>query len=66
MSVNDMFRVAGEAVKVAQLAEEFIEFVMSLGPEMLERLTETYEFYDLREAVEEYVQVRDTTEVVFE
>jgi len=62
---SEVLQVGGAACKVADLAEELIELLESLGPDLLSRCTELDEFYEFRDAVESYLQVRDATDVTF-
>jgi hypothetical protein len=63
MNANEVLQLAGAACKVADMAEELIEFIGSLGPDTLADLTNMDEFDEFCNAVEEYVDVRDTTDV---
>jgi len=61
--MSEVFQVGGAACRVADLAEDLIELLESLGPEILSRCTEMEEFCEFRQAVEEYVHLRETTDV---
>jgi hypothetical protein len=65
MDAAELLKVAGAAVAVADLAEELIELLESLGPELLSDCTNLDEYCEFCTAVESYIDLRDKYEVNF-
>jgi hypothetical protein len=61
--IKDVLKVAGAACQLADMVEEFIEFVESLGPHALEFLCQSDEFCALRDCMEDYVSLRNDCDV---